>query len=122
MQCNFFVCTAGYDSFLRAWLQKMLTVTQEATKDSLDEVTNLLPLTENELEIEMKARCEEICEKCSLQTAESEYGISTSELETMSQQLSVYSDLLFEQCRRENIMSLKNFEELADVVMCDNTE
>ena len=88
----------------------MVKVTQEATKDFLDQLLTLLPMSEEALELDMEARCEQICSQSALQTAEGQYGISAAELGTISQQLSMYSDLLFEQYRQVNKKQLHKFE------------
>ena len=88
----------------------MVIVTQEATKTFLDEILLQLPMSEEALEDSMKSRCEHICNQSSLQTAEQKYGISASELEAISQQLTVYSNLLFEQYRQQNQKLLKKLE------------
>ena len=94
----------------------MIIVTQESTKLFLEEIVSHLPMNEADLNVEMKARCEQICDQSSLQTAEEAYGISATELESISQQLSVYSNLLFEQYRQQNANLLKKFEEQVEEV------
>jgi hypothetical protein len=107
----FFVClVAGYKDALNTWIQALILVIQEATKGFLEQLTPLLPMSGELLEQEMKARCEQVCTHCSLQTAEAQYGISATELEAISQRLSIYSDSLFEQYRQENKQLLHKFE------------
>ena len=106
-----------YMEILNRWLQKMVNITQEATKAILDELHSSLPLPTEELETEMSKRCEKICGMSSLQHGSDDYSLSSDQLQAISQQLTLYSDSLFEQFRQTNNKLLAQCEAKVDEVM-----
>lgn len=109
--------SAGYQACLQTWLQSLTRTTQKATESFLSPLLLQLPMSEEALQAEMKARCEHICTQSTLQSVEALYGVSATELSAISQQLSVFSDLLFEKYHQQNRTLLTKFDTAVEEVL-----